>query len=404
MIKQGLRSLSQASPSFSNQDVQNAIAEANIGFVAKTKELQYLVDVNSVLTDVQKGTVRASLNLHPYLNIGRYLLDLDNHTFNILDGSLGESDPNDTTGPTFLEHLGAVDGIQGMFLALYGEEASTDGKGVDDYFGTLRGVINNDLSEIKEAVQGITAFGLAADTGFQTATQTMIDFVYSLGDGDSTTVESALPGLLSAFESAANNFNAALTATALSGRRDTLIAARIAIVDQIAVETANLGSIRTYSESLAQLATFQTLAGDIKIREVIFKTAQNSAWKDYYGNYESRLAQLKIKYENTTGDSDNSAIIENELRQRGLPDVTDYVNLQAVAEKASRDTRLITTVSFPGRSIAEVIRRSCEQLRINITGRDIYGQSQALLENMNNHDRDTIKLELENHQRVNTLS
>jgi len=61
-------------------------------------------------------------------------------------------------------------------------------------------------------------------------------------------------------------------------------------------------------------------------------------------------------------------------------------------------------VSFPGNSIRDVIKKSCEQLRINISGRDVYGQSKALLENMNDHDRDIIKLELENHQRANTLS
>jgi hypothetical protein len=92
------------------------------------------------------------------------------------------------------------------------------------------------------------------------------------------------------------------------------------------------------------------------------------------------------------------------MRLRGLPDVTDYKNLAAVAEKASRDTRLVTTVSFPGKSTADVIKKSCEQLKINIVGRDVYGQSRSLLENMNNFDREIVKLELENHQRVNTLS
>jgi hypothetical protein len=402
-VLQGLKSLAESNPNFTNQAVQDAIAAANIGFVTKTKTLQYLVDVNTTLTDAQKTTVRASLNVQPHLNVGRYLQDLDNHTFKIVDGSLGETTANDTLEPTFLEHLGAVDGIQGMYLSLYGVEASTAGKGVDDYFGTLRGTMANNLTSIKQAVQSITAAALATDTAFQTATQNILNFVNALGDS-STLDESTLNSLLSAFEAAANNFNAALAATAFGDRRTTLIAARSAIVAQIATEVANIGNIRTYSESLGQLVTFQALAGNSKIRNLIATTAQTAAWQDYYENYETRFAQLNAKYENTAGDSENETIINNELRLRGLPDVTDYTNLPAVADKASRDTRLIGTVSFPGRGTADVIKKSCEQLGINTTGRDVYGQSQGLLKNMNDFDRETVRLELENHQRANTLS
>jgi hypothetical protein len=402
-VLQGLKSLAESNPNFTNQAVQDAIAEANIGFVTKTKTLQYLVDVNTTLTDSQKTTVRASLNVQPYLNVGRYLQDLDNHTFKIVDGSLGETTANDTLEPTFLEHLGAVDGIQGMYLSLYGVEASTAGKGVDDYFGTLRGTMADNLTSIKQAVQSITAAALATDTAFQTATQNILDFVNALGDS-STLDESTLNSLLSAFETAANNFNAALAATAFGDRRATLIAARSSIVAQIATEVTNLGNIRTYSESLGQLVTFQALAGNSKIRNLIATTAQTASWQDYYENYETRFAQLNAKYENTAGDSENETIIDDELRLRGLPDVTDYTDLTAVADKASRDTRLIGTVSFPGRGTADVIKKSCEQLDINITGRDVYGQSQSLLKNMNDFDRETVRLELENHQRANTLS
>jgi hypothetical protein len=290
-----------------------------------------------------------------------------------------------------------------MYLSLYGVEASTAGKGVDDYFGTLRGTMAANLTSIKQAVQSITAAALATDTAFQTATQNILDFVNALGDS-STLDESTMNSLLSAFETAANNFNAALAATAFVDRRATLIAARSAIVAQIATEVANLGNIRTYSESLGQLVTFQALAGNDKIRSIIATTAQTAAWQDYYENYETRFAQLNAKYENTAGDSENETIIDDELRLRGLPDVTDYTDLSAVADKAGRDTRLIGTVSFPGRGTADVIKKSCEQLGINITGRDVYGQSQSLLKNMNDFDRETVRLELENHQRANTLS
>ena len=403
-VQQGFKSLAESSPNFSNQAIQNAIAEANTGFVTKSKTLHTLVDVNTTLTDANKTTIRASLSVQPYLNVGRHLQDLNNHTANIVNGSLGELTENDgTEGPTFIEHLGQVEGIQSLYLSLYGVEASTAGKGVDDYFGTLRGTVNSNLLEIKTAVQAISAVTLATDTAFQNATQALIDFVNALGDSSTLDV-STLNSLLSVYESAANNFNTILAGAAYSAQKTILVNNRSAIVTQIATEVANLGSIRTFSESLADIAGFQSLAGNDKLRDLLAKTAQSTAWQDYYENYEARFSQLNAKYENTLGDSENETIIENELRLRGLPDVTDYTNLTAVADKASRDTRLIGTVSFPGRGTADVIKKSCEQLGINITGRDVYGQSQSLLKSMNDFDRETVRLELENHQRANTLS
>jgi len=400
-VQQGLKSLAETSPNFSNAGVESAITAANIGFVTKTKTLNYLIDINSTLTDTQKTTIRASLNIQPYLNAGRYLQDLSNHTYKILDGSLGEVDEGDPT-PTFLDLLSSVDAIQGLYLSLYGAEASTVGKGVDDYFGTLRQTMNDKLTEIKNAVQTITNASLATDTAFQNATQALIDFVNALGD--STTLDtSTLNSLLSAYESAANNFNTTLSGAAYSSQKTILVNNRTAIVSQIATEVANLGSIKTYSESLANLSSYQGLASNSKIRDLIGKSAQTTEWKDYYENYETRFAQLNAKYENTAGDSENETIINNELTQRGLPDVKDYTDLRAVASKASRDERL-STVKFNGRTIAEIIKDSCVQLNIDIKGLNVHGQSQALLNNMNEYDRESIRIELNLHQESNTLS
>ena len=403
MVKQGLRALANTSANFSNQGVQDAIATANIGFVTKTKTLQYLVDINSTLTDVQKTTIRASLNVHPYLNAGRYLQDLNNHTADMLQGLLGEADTDSTSNGTFLEQLGIVDGIQGSYLYLYGEEASVANRGVNDHFGSLRGILDDELLSIKQSVATITSASLATDTAFQNATQALIDFVNALGDSSTFDV-STLNSLLSVYESAANNFNTILTGAAYSAQRANLIAARTAINSQLSLEATNLGSVRSYSVILTRYMAYKGLAENDTIRDIIAKTAQSTAWQDYYENYNDRFAQLNVKYENTAGDSENETIINNELRLRGLPDVTDYTNLTAVADKASRDTRLIGTVSFPGRGTADVIKKSCEQLGINITGRDVYGQSQSLLKNMNDFDRETVRLELQNHQRANTLS
>jgi len=403
MVKQGLRALANTSANFSNQGVQDAIATANIGFVTKTKTLQYLVDINSTLTDVQKTTIRASLNVQPYLNAGRYLQDLNNHTADMLQGLLGEADTDSTTHGTFLEQLGIVDGIQGSYLYLYGEEASVANRGVNDHFGSLRGILDDELLSIKQSVATITSASLATDTAFQNATQALIDFVNALGDSSTLDI-STLNSLLSVYESAANNFNTILTGAAYSAQRANLIAARTAVNSQLSLEATNLGSVRSYSVILTRYMAYKGLAENDTIRDIIAKTAQSTAWQDYYENYETRFAQLNAKYENTAGDSENETIINNELRLRGLPDVTDYTDLPAVADKASRDTRLIGTVSFPGRGTADVIKKSCEQLGINITGRDVYGQSQSLLKSMNDFDRETVRLELENHQRANTLS
>ena len=400
-VQQGLKSLAETSPNFSNTGVETAITAANTGFVTKTKTLNYLVDINSTLTDSQKTTIQASLNIQPYLNAGRYLQDLSNHTYKILDGSLGEVDEGDPA-PTFLDLLSSVDAIQGLYLSLYGAEASTVGKGVDDYFGTLRETMNDKLTEIKNAVQTITNASLATDTAFQNATQALIDFVNALGD--STTLDtSTLNSLLSAYESAANNFNTTLSGAAYSSQKTVLVNNRATIVSQIATEVANLGSIKTYSESLANLSSYQGLASNSKIRDLIGKSAQTTEWKDYYENYETRFAQLNAKYENTAGDSENETIINNELTQRGLPDVKDYTDLRAVASKASRDDRL-STVKFNGRTIAEIIKDSCVQLNIDIKGLNVYGQSQALLNNMNEYDKESIRTELNLHQESNTLS
>lgn len=402
-VQQGLKSLAESNPNFSNQAVQDVITATNVGFVIKTKQLQYLADVNSTLTDVQKNSLRASLNIQNYLNIGRYLQDLDNHTFKLLDGSLGEVTANDTTTPTFLEHLGAVDAIQGAYLTLYGSEASTANKGVDDHYGTLRGVLNPNLVEVKSAVQTITAAALAADTGFQTATQNILDFINALGD--STTFDSStFNSLLSAFESAANNFDTTLSTTPYVSLKNILVAQRTIIQAQIDREVANLGSIRTYSQSLTNFISYQSLATNSTMRDLLAKTSQTQAWKDYFNNYQSRFEQQNPIYNNTMSDSATEEIVNMAMRLKGLPDVKDYVDLVSVARKALRDVRLMNKINDSGKTVAMIIKESCEKLDINISGLDIYGQSQVLLNNLNANDKEIIKQELAVHQQVNTLS
>ena len=401
-VQQGLKSLAESNPNFSNQGVQNAIADTNIGFVIKTKELAYMIDINSTLTESQKSDLYDVLETQSYLNIGRYLQDLDNHTFNILNGSLGETSETDTTTPTFLEHLGAVDSIQGSYFTLYGVDASNSNKGVDDFFGTLRGTMNNNLKNIKNAVQSITAASLSEDIDYQDATQDILDFINTLGDS-STFDESTFNSLLSAFESASNNFNTILSTT-YPKQRTILIENRSIIQEQITKEENNLGSIRTYSESLANLITYQGLSRNDTIRDLLSKTAQTPAWNDYFENYQTRFNQQNPIYNNSMSDSATDEIINTALRLKGLPDVKDYVDLVSVAKKALRDIRLKTKINDSGKNVVQIIKESCEKLGINIAGKDVYAQSESLLNNMNNNDKEIIRQELSLHQQVNTLS
>jgi hypothetical protein len=103
-------------------------------------------------------------------------------------------------------------------------------------------------------------------------------------------------------------------------------------------------------------------------------------------------------------DSATDEIINTALRLKGLPDVKDYVDLVSVAKKALRDTRLKTKINDSGKNVIQIIKESCEKLGINIAGKDVYAQSESLLNNMNNNDKEIIRQELSLHQQVNTLS
>ncbi len=92
------------------------------------------------------------------------------------------------------------------------------------------------------------------------------------------------------------------------------------------------------------------------------------------------------------------------MQLRGLPDVTDFLDLDAVAAKATRDDRLKTTVSFTGKNTEEIIILACDTLQINKETKNINALSKTLLENMNRHDRETIKTQLNLNQQIDTLS
>jgi len=266
----------------------------------------------------------------------------------------------------------------------------------------VSGTIDSAMSTLKRCVVDIDAKSLGTDTAYQTATQDLIDFLDSLGDS-SAFDESTFNSLQSAFQSAANNFNTTLAGGAYTQYRTDMIAARKTVVDQIALEVANLGSIRTYSTSLASLSSYLNLAEDESVRALVVRTSGNANFKSYFENYSARVSQLNPLYSGV-GDSSEEIQIQELLKLYGLPDVTDYLDLDSVAAKATRDDRLRTTVSFQGKNTEQIINTACDALNITKTNKDVYALSKSLLANMNQHDRDVIKAQLNINQEIDTLS
>jgi len=401
-VSQGLTSLANNNPSFSNQHIQNNIANATVEWIAKTRNIAYRTDISVVLTNSQKTDVYDAMESQSYLNIGRYFLDLDNHTYKILDGSLGETSANDTTTATFLEHLSLVDGIQGVYQSLYGTDADAAGKGIDDFFGSLRGTLISSVEAVGSAVRNINNFSLASQTAYETALQNFINFLDTLGDSTFFN-EGTFNTLLSAIQATAATFDSALGASSFQNQKNSLITNRSTIVEQIQKEKNNLGTIRTYSESLTSILTYRSFAGSSKINDIIAKSAQNSAWKDYFSNYETRLSQINPLYD-TVSDSSEEEQINAALKRKNLPDVGTYLDTDSVAKKALRDTRLMTRLGDGGKTTDQIIKESCVLLGINITGKDVYAQSKSLLSNMDNHDREIVKQEILLHRQASTNS
>ena len=402
-VSQGLTALANSNPSFSNQHIQNNITSATVApWITRTKLIAYRTDISVILTDNQKTDVYDSLNSRAYLNIGRYFQDLDNHTFKIVDGSLGETSANDTTGPTFLEHLSLVDGIQGVYRSLYGTGAEAASKGIDDFFGSLRGTLASAVDAVGQAARVIVNSSLAQQTAYETALQNFNDHLDTLDDS-SFFDESTFNALLSAIETTAANFDTVLSTDAFLNQKNSLTSNRATIVAQINKEMTNLGSIRTYSSALTNILTFKSFTGNSTISDIIAKSAQSSAWKDYFNNYQTRFNQINPLYEEVT-DSSEAEQINAALKRKNLPDVSTFLDLDNVAKKALRDTRLMTRLRDSGKTTDQIIEQACKLLGINITAKDVYEQSKSLLDSMNEHDRNIVKQEILLHIQASTNS
>ena len=400
-VNQGLKTLIESSPNFSNQAVQNLIATVNIGWVAKTRTLAQKVDASTILINSQKSDLLATLDIQPHLNLGRILEDLDNHTAKIFTGELGEA-RDDNPASLFLDHVQTVQGFTITIPTLYGYSADSINKGVAGHFGSVFGSVDTALGNLKTSVEFIKSKELATDTAYQTATQNIIDFIDALGDSTAFD-ESTFNALQSAFQTAANNFNTALTDGQFAVTRTDMINNRVAIQDQINLEATNLGAIDTYNESLAQLGIYVGLTENTDIINLITKSSQNPNFRSYFENFSAREAKQNPLY---TGVNDSSEEIQiNEiLKLRGLPDVTDHLDLDSVAAKALKDDRIKTGIKSQGKTSEQIIIDSCDILGISKNNKNIYALSKGLLENMNKHDRNTVKAELDSNQEINTLS
>lgn len=183
-----------------------------------------------------------------------------------------------------------------------------------------------------------------------------------------------------------------------------MINARKTVVDQIALEVLNLGALDTYSTTLDNVNSYLTLTDDQDVRNLIVRNSTNTNFKSYFQQYATRNSNRNPLYEGVLDDSSEDTAINEILQLKGLPDVTDFLDLDAVAAKATRDDRLKTTVSFTGKNTEEIIILACDTLKINKETKNINALSKTLLDNMNRHDRETIKTQLNLNQQIDTLS
>jgi hypothetical protein len=180
-----------------------------------------------------------------------------------------------------------------------------------------------------------------------------------------------------------------------------LIAIRNEIVTQVNLEDSNITGLRTYVETLTDNLSYTSLAEEPSLRKLMARTSQNESWQSYFNNYETNLENLNPVYTTDT-DSDKAGTIDAVLASRGLPDVLDFNDLDAVVNKAKNDDR-IDTKGFDFLFAEKIITKCCEQLGLSTRG-TVQNQSERLLNNLNQRDRDIIANELDLNEESDTLN
>ena len=408
-VNKGLKSLAGTTPNFSNQGLENAINELKIGWVIKGSQLDTAIQDNVVLTTSQKNDLKSTIHNIQYLNLGRVFGDLVRHTNTILDGTivfLANPDTEDTAD--FLEILQTVQSIQTLIPNLYGASAGSFSRDVNDHLGTL----NNKFLEtedssapvftsLKESLDFIVAANLFEETALETAYDNLRNFINSVV-ADSTDFQQTLNTFASAVATAHTNLNTALASEPYLTKRTQLSIDQDKIEAQVALETSNLSRIRDYVNGLTNHISFTSLAEDEQLRALMTRISQNADWANYFREYEKNSANINPIY-SVGSDSDKTTIIDTILRDSGLPDVLDFVDLEAVANKAKKDSR-IDTAGFDRFTVEQQITDACRQLNIKTANRSIYNQSESLLDNLNQRDRDLVANRLDLNQDAETLS
>ena len=408
-VNKGLSSLANSNPNFSNQGLENAINELKIGWVIKGFELDSVIASNTVLTTSQKNDLKDTIHNIQYLNLGRVFGDIIRHTKTILDGTivfLQNPDTEDTA--SFLEILQTVQSIQGLIPNIYGVSAESKNRAVNDHLGTLNNIFieTEDSSApvfttLKQSISFIAGASLPQETALETAYDNLKNFINSVV-GDSTDFQQTLNTFATAVATAHTNFNTALNAEPYLTKRTQLSIDQGRIETQVALETSNLSGIRTYVESVTDYQSYVGLADDPGLRKLMTRISQTPAWISYFDNYVENFNSINPVY-TTSSDSDKESVIDAIYTNSGLPDVRDALDLISVAGKTKRDSR-IDTAGFDSLTDAQIITEACRQLSITTTGRTIYSQSESLLNNMNQHDRDEIARRLDLNESANTIS
>lgn len=423
-VNKGLASLIDTDPNLSNQAQENAINDIKAvdkddghSFILSEFLLDTAIHNNTVLTTSQKNDVLDTIyNAQPHLQIGRYLNDTIRHTNTILDGSIMPFDASaETKTFTFIEALQTVDALQTSIPQSLGVPASSKGRGVNDHFGLLNNMFTRSedstqpkFTRLKSIMQLIdttsragTVSGLnLAITNAAVANYNLRTFLAGIRD-DSTDFQTTLDNRVNSIVSMYSTLNTRISQIPGDPTVE-LIAIRNSIVQQQTLENSNIISLRTYIESITNNDALAGLAENKDMRELLTKVAQNTSWQNYYNDYETNKARLNPLYAIST-DSDKSSVIELVLQSRGLPDVSDYLDFAAVANKTKRDDR-IDTKNYDLYSDEQIITKSCEQLGITTANRSIEDQSNSLLNNMNERDRSIVADELDQNEDANTLS
>tara|TARA_Y100000592_G_scaffold63996_1_gene99711 strand:- start:1628 stop:2857 length:1230 start_codon:yes stop_codon:yes gene_type:complete len=407
-VNKGLLSIVENEPNFSNQALENAVNTLKVGWVQKSFELDEVIASNGVLTLSQKNDLKAEINNVTHLNVGRTLGDLVRHTASIIDATIVPVPADETKTETFLGILQNVQTMQSLIPELYGVPASDKARSVNDHVGTLNNIFLNTedssapvFTSLLESINFIVTAELATETALETAYDNLKNFINTVV-ADSTDFQETLDNFAVAVATAHTNFNNALASEPYLTHRTNLITQREKINVQVSLENSNLVNLSTTIDTLSDKLSFSSLADDTTLSKLVSTVAQNKQWQTYFENYQNEKDNLNPIYTTDT-DSDKSVIVDEVLAAKGLPDVLDSTDLDAVAAKARRDTR-INTAFFDSFTSEQQIIKSCEQLGINTQYRTIDALSGTLLRNMNQHDRDTVANELDQNESANTLS